>query len=369
MPHSSKAIQAVEDRDPFVDRVFLFPGRRLHLLERRAHDHLDLAAAEALGAAAAIHRGVATAEDDDALADRGDVAERHRGEPVDADVDPRCRLGPPRQRKVAAARRARADEDRVPVLAQELAHRVDPGPAAKLDAELQHVAGLLVDHRLGQPKARDLRADHAAGLGIAVEYHDLVAQRSEIAGDGERGRTAADAGNPLAVFLRRARQVPGDVVILEVGGDALQAADRDRLRLGRLCFLDPAASAGRLAGAVAGASENPRKHVRFPVDEIRVGIAAGGDQADVFGNGGVGRASPLAIDYFVKVVRIADNGGSQISLSTPAKTAAVHCNGARATNLILGFATPLVSRVCVAETTPEGTSSAGSDGPGGMNLS
>jgi hypothetical protein len=65
----------------------------------------------------------------------------------------------------------------------------------------------------------------------------------------------------------------------------------------------------------------------------------------------VGGTSPLAIDNFVKVIRIADIGGSQISLSSPAR-GAVHCNGAGANLWMLGRGAPLVSRVCVAETIP-----------------
>ena len=52
-------------------------------------------------------------------------------------------------------------------------------------------------------------------------------------------------------------------VALAVGGDALQAADRDRL------FLHAAAPAGGLARAVAGAAENAGKDVRLPVDHDR----------------------------------------------------------------------------------------------------
>ena len=313
--------EAVEDRDAFVDRVFLFPRRRLHLFERRADDDLDVAPAEALGAAAAVHCRIAAAEDDDALANRRDVAERDRRQPVDADVDVVPGFLAPGDRQVAAARRARADEDGVPVLAEEGAQRVDPRAATKLDAELEHVAGLLVDHFLGQAKARDLGTDHAAGLGVAVEDDELVAERRQIARHRQRRRAAADARDPLAVARGDARQVLGDVV-LEVGGDALQAADRHRLGLGGLGFLDPAAPASGLTGPVARASEDSRKDVRFPIDEVGVGVAAGRDQADVLRNRGVGRASPLAIDHFVKVVRIADIGGSQISLSTPPKCGA-----------------------------------------------
>src|SRR3954467_11339221 len=85
-------------------------------------------------------------------------------------------------------------------------------------------------------------------------------------------------------------------VILEIGGDALQAADRDRR------FLDTAAAARRLAWPVAGAAENSRKHIRFPVDHVSVAIAAFSDQSDVFGHGRMRGAGPLAVDHFVKVI-------------------------------------------------------------------
>ena len=315
-----------------MDRVFLLPRRGLHLVEGRADDDLDVVAAEAFGAAAAVHRGIAAAEHDHAFADRRDVAERHRGEPVDADVDVRRGFTAAGDRQVATARSTGADEDGIPVLRQKQAHGVDAGAAAELDTELQHVAGFLVDDLFGKPKARDLRTDHAAGLGVAVEHDDLVAQRRQVTGDGERGRAAADAGDPLAVALRWPRQVLGDVV-LEVGRDSLQAADRDRFRFGGLGLFDPPAPTSRLAWAVTGTPQDARKDVRFPVDEIRVGIATGRDQADVFRDGRVGGASPLAIDDFVEVVRIADDGGSQISLShAPTESGRVHCNGAKPTS-------------------------------------
>jgi hypothetical protein len=121
-----------------------------------------------------------------------------------------------------------------------------------------------------------------------------------------------------------------DDVVLEVRGDALQPADRDRLGLGGLCFLDAAAPACGLARSIARAAEDPREHVRFPVDEIGVGVAACRDQADVLGDWGVGGACPLAIDNFMEVVRIADVGGSQFSLSLHRRNARQHCNGAKA---------------------------------------
>ena len=106
----------VDDRDALVLRVFLFPGRGLHLLEAAAHHHLDVAAAQASRRAAAVHRRVAAAEHDDALADLADMAKGDRGQPVDADVNLRRRLPASRQVQIASARRTAADEDGVEVL-------------------------------------------------------------------------------------------------------------------------------------------------------------------------------------------------------------------------------------------------------------
>ena len=109
-------------------------------------------------------------------------------EPVDADVDVRRGFLAARHVEVAAARRAAADEHRVPAFGEQRLQAVDPLPGAELDAEVEHVADLLVDHRLGQPELRDLRAHHAAGARVAVEHDALVAERREVARDGERRR-------------------------------------------------------------------------------------------------------------------------------------------------------------------------------------
>src|SRR5947209_2975915 len=85
-------------------------------------------------------------------------------------------------------------------------------------------------------------------------------------------------------------------VILEIRGNALQAADRHRR------FLDPDAAARGLARTVAGAAEDSREHIRFPVDHVGVAITAFGDQADIFRHGRMRGAGPLAIDNLVKVI-------------------------------------------------------------------
>src|SRR5690606_12673965 len=112
--------------------------------EARAHDDAYVLAAEATRGAAAVHRGVAAAEHQHAARDAVDVPEGHRREPVDADVDVRGRLPPAGQVEVAPARRAAADEDRVVAFVEQRLHRVDAGAGAEIDAEVEHVAGLLV---------------------------------------------------------------------------------------------------------------------------------------------------------------------------------------------------------------------------------
>ncbi len=71
---------------------------------------------------------------------------------------------------------------------------------------------------------------------------------------------------------------------------------------------DPAAAAGRFTRTIARAAQNRREHVRFPIDHVRFGVLALGDEADVLGNVGMGRTRPLAIHDFVEVRRLANIG-------------------------------------------------------------
>src|ERR1019366_7275058 len=324
--------EVVEDGNALVDRVLFLPGRGLHLVEAGTHDHFHVLAAQALAGAAAVHGGVAAAEDDHALGDFFDMPEGDAGEPIDADVNV---LGPflaPRDVDVAAARRARTDEYRVVAFGQQGLHAVHALAGAKLDAESEDVADFLVYDFLGQAKSWDLAANHAARFGFTVAHDDMITMRSQVARHGERCRAGADAGNALAVlFLRHHRQARADVVLV-VGGDPLQATNRDRFPgraggrvlalLGRR-VLDAAAAASRLARAGAGASANAGGYVRLPVDHVGVIVAACRDQADVFGNGGMGGAGPLTVYDFVKVLWRANIGRLQsvCSFYAPARPA------------------------------------------------
>ena len=304
--------EVVVDRDALVHRVFLLPRRRLHFVEAGAHDDLHFLAAQAARRAAAVHGRVAATEHDHPLADARHVAERNGRQPVDADVDVRRRFAASGNVEVAPARRAAADEHGVPAFGEQLLHAVDALAAAEFDAEIEHVADFLVDHGIGKAELGYLRADHAAGARVAVEDHAFVAERRQVARHRQRCGSRADQRDALAVLLRGGlRQTVADV-FLEVRRDALQAADGDGFRLGlrvgdfRRAFLDAAAPARGFAWAIAGPAEDAGEHIRLPVDEIRVAVMARCDQPDVFGDGSVGRAGPLAIDNFVEIVGVRD---------------------------------------------------------------
>ena len=55
----------------------------------------------------------------------------------------------------------------------------------RFDAEIEDVADLLVDDRFGQAKARHLGAHESAALPVGFENGDFVAERGQVAGDGQ----------------------------------------------------------------------------------------------------------------------------------------------------------------------------------------
>ena len=175
----------VQDGNALMLRIFLLPGRGLHLIKATAHNHFHIGAAQAPCRAAAVHRGVATAQHNHPLADAGDMPKRHRSQPVDTDVDVFTDLLATRQLQVAAARRAAANKHRVISLGQQALHRLNALAAFELHPQVQDVAGFLIDHRLGQAKARDLRAYETARLGFAIKHRDFITQRRQISSHGQ----------------------------------------------------------------------------------------------------------------------------------------------------------------------------------------
>src|SRR3984893_19037723 len=133
--------------------------------------------------------------------------------------------------ELAAARRARTDEDRIPALRQQRLEAVYALAAVKFDAEIEDIVAFLVDDRFREAEARNLRADHAAGLGVLVEHHAVIAERRQVARDRERGGAAAHERDALAVLGGRRLGQAGADVVLEIGRRPFEAADRDRLVL------------------------------------------------------------------------------------------------------------------------------------------
>ena len=178
-----------------------------------------------------------------------------------------------------AARRCRR-RSRRSLRASSAFMRVDARAAAELDAEVEDVADLLVDHRVGQAELRDLRAHHAAGLRVAVEHDAVVAERREIARDGERRGPAADQRDALAVPRLRAAWAaargcrPCSRPRRASAGRSRPARAWLRLAVIGRALLDAPAPARGLARAVAGAAEDAREHVRLPVDHVGVAVAA-----------------------------------------------------------------------------------------------
>ena len=288
--------EIIKDRDAFVHRVFLFPGRGLHLGKPGPYDDLDVPAAESERGPAAVHRRVAAAEHDDAVSDRSRMAERHARKPVDADMNVPRSFAPPWRVEVTAARGAAANEYRVEPFGHHGLEALDALRGDEHSPGRQRVANLLVDHFIGQAKLRNLTAHHAASLRVGIEDDHFVADCREIAGDRQRGRPRADAADALAVALGGGfRQAIPDVAF-PVGGDAFEAADGDRL------LLQAATPASGLARPVAGSSQNSWKDVRFPVDEIGAVMVAIRDAANVFGDRRMRRAGPLTVNHFVEVI-------------------------------------------------------------------
>ena len=259
---------------------------------------LHVLAAEAARGAAAVHRGVAAAEHDHALADLVDVAEGDAGEPVDADVDVGGGFLAAGHVEVAAARRAGADEDRVVALGQQRLQAVDALAEADLDADVEDVADLLVDHRS--------RAGGSAGSGVrimppALRVADRTPRRRSRAARGRAPRSARPGRRRSARCACRSSARPACGRRSRMSS-LLSAATRFRRQI---ATGSSSTRPRRQAGSHGRSQVRPRmpgKHVRLPVDHVGVAVAAGGDQPDVFGNRRVGRAGPLAVDDLVEVV-------------------------------------------------------------------
>ena len=136
------------------------------------------------------------------FADFGDMAEDHRRQPFDPDMDHGAPFLAARQvGQVAAARGAGADEDRIVAFGQHFLHAGDPVVEIGGDPHVEDVVDLFVQDRFRQTEGGHLAAHEAAACVLVVVEIDLVAERHQITGHGQGGRTAADQGDFFAVFL------------------------------------------------------------------------------------------------------------------------------------------------------------------------
>ncbi len=172
---------------------------------------------------------------------------------------------------------------------------------------IQDVVDLLIEHLFRQPKGGNLAAHEAAAGVLFVENMQLIAQWRQVTGHRQRCRTGSHQSDLLAVARRTARRhtLLNTFFVAIVRSHALEPADGHRL------FLHATAAAGGLAGPVAGATENAREDVGFPVDHVGIVVAALSDQPDVLRHRRVRRAGVLTIDDLVKEFGILDIGWFQ----------------------------------------------------------
>ena len=290
-----------QDLHLLLDGVLQLPGRCLEVgLGLPRHD-LHVAGPEALGRAAAVHGGVPHADHEHPVAAALDVAEAHRLQPVDPDVNP-VRVPPPGDLQFLPLRGPRPDEEGVVVLFQEGGQAVDRAVEAQVHPHVGDVLDLFPEDLARQPELGDVRPHQTAGRRQLLEDRDFVPQRHQVVCDGERGGPGADARDALPVLLFGNVRQEGPDVVPEIGGHPLQPADRHGLAV------QPHAPADRFAGTVAGPAQDPGEDVGLPVEEVRLGVLPVGDEPDVFGDVGVRRASPLAVDNAVVVARVGGVG-------------------------------------------------------------
>jgi len=80
--------------------------------------------------------------------------------------------------------------------------------------------------------------------------------------------------------------------------DTLETTNGDRF------VFDPSPAACRFAGTITDAPEDSREDIGLPIHHVGIAEASLGNEANVLGYIGMGRAGPLTIDYLVKVVGI-----------------------------------------------------------------
>ena len=252
-------------------------------------DDRDAVRAVAQARPRAVHRGVATADDDDVGPDLERLAEVGLLHEVDAVLDA-LEVGA-RDVERDRVHRAAGDGDRV-VVALELVERdvdADRRVVDEPDAEPLDQPDVHLDRLARQAEGRDADEHRAAGVGQAVEDGDLVALGRELAGDGESGRSRADHRDPL-LARRDARHDVGDARrLVPLDEEPLHRPDRQRA-------VDVAAPAGSLAGGGADVRAHRGDRVRVARQDVALLEPAFGGEVEVAAAVRPDRAGFLAFD-------------------------------------------------------------------------
>ena len=250
----------------------------------------DLLGAEAECGAPGVEGHVAAADDDDVLAHVDLLAERGGLEHAHGVEDA---LGVGAGDGQGAAALEADGEVHGLVAAAVLLHEAVDGEvlagglvALQVDAERGDAVDVLLQGGLGQAVLGDAEAQHAAGLGLALEDGDGVAEQGEVAGGGETAGARADDGDLL---LERDLRLLGQRHVVEgvVADEPLEAGDGQRL-------VDLTARAVGLALVRADAAADGGEGVGLARDGVRLGVAAVGDEGQVALRAGVHGAGALA---------------------------------------------------------------------------
>ena len=220
--------------------------------------------------AGSVERDVASAHDDDALAELGLVAAVDVEEELDGAQDSvEIVTG---QIEVAAPPGADGDEERAVLVEQVLDRGVVPDAERELDfdPELDDGADLAVDERAREAVLGDAEHHHSSQPVGGLVDRDRMTREAELVGGCEAGGAAADHADRGQARRRHfsVRLVPdavgGKALDTEpLGDEALEGPDRYR-------SVDSAASTGRLARSRAHPPADRSERVRAPGDEIRV---------------------------------------------------------------------------------------------------
>ncbi len=294
LDHEPQGRVVDHDVDAFFLRVLELPRRRLEVLPRPPSHHLDVLATQTTRRPTAIHRGIAHPDDQNALADRRDVIEGHRLQPVDPDVDIGGGLLTTREIQILSTGRTRPDEHCVVTLSEQRLKALNRRVVAEIDAHVDDRSDLFLENLFREPKRRNVDRMTARLIPL-LEDGDRIAEWHQVVRDREGCRARSNARDTLAVLGTGCLGKSSRYITLVVGGNTLQSADRDGLAV------DSTSPTGWLARTIAGSTEYPRKDVGFSIENVRVVESPLRYETNVLRHVRMRRTRPLAVDDLVEI--------------------------------------------------------------------